>query len=118
MMLVQQHNQIAMMGLGKLKNPQTDSVSVDLGSAKYAIDTLSMLEKYTEGNLPGELKGYLAQNLSTLRLNYVDVSSAEEKKEEAADSADSAEAADVADEDASTGAGNSGDADDTEEKAG
>lgn len=77
MMLVQQHQQIAMMGMGKIKNPATDRIERDLSSSKYAIDTLNMLEKYTKGNLPKELKGYLDQTLTTLRLNY-----AEEKKKE------------------------------------
>tara|TARA_R110000868_G_scaffold358634_1_gene620346 strand:- start:285 stop:602 length:318 start_codon:yes stop_codon:yes gene_type:complete len=74
MMLIQQHQQIAMMGLGKMKNPSTDEMDKDLASAKYAIDTLNMLEKYTKGNLPQELKGFLDQTLTTLRLNYADES--------------------------------------------
>jgi hypothetical protein len=74
MMLIQQHQQIAMMGLGKLKNPATDEMDRDLSSAKYAIDTLKMLEKYTKGNIPQELKGFLDQTLTTLRLNYADES--------------------------------------------
>ncbi len=76
MMLVQQHQQIAMMGLGKIKNPSSDEIERDLKSAKFAIDTLLMLQNFTEGNLPKELKNYLEQTLSTLRLNY-----AEEKDE-------------------------------------
>jgi hypothetical protein len=72
MMLVQQHEQIGMMGLGKQKNPATDKVEKDLSSAKYAIDTLSMLERMTKGNLGGELKNYLTNTLSTLRMNYVE----------------------------------------------
>ncbi len=75
MMLVQQHQQIAMMGMGKIKNPQTDKVERELKSAKFAIDTLIMLQEFTEGNLPNELKNYLEQTLNNLRLNY-----AEEKK--------------------------------------
>lgn len=77
MMLIQQHEQIAMMGLGKQKNPVNEEVERDLKSAKYAIDTLVMLEKFTKGNLPKELSGYLQQTLNTLRLNYAD----EKKKE-------------------------------------
>lgn len=72
MMLIQQHEQIAMMGMGKTKNPATDEIERDLKSAKYAIDTLVMLEKFTEGNLPKELKGFLNQTLTNLRLNYAD----------------------------------------------
>lgn len=74
MMLIQQHQQIGMMGLGKIKNPATDEIQKDLSSAKYAIDTLNALEKFTSGNLPKELKGYLDQTLTTLRLNYADES--------------------------------------------
>ncbi len=81
MMLLQQHEQIAMMGLGKIKNPVTDKVERDLNSAKYAIDTLVMLEKFTQGNLTKELEGYLRQLLTNLRLNYAD----EKKKEPARD---------------------------------
>lgn len=71
-MLIQQHEQIAMMGMGKLNNPETDKSERDLKSAKYAIDTLVMLEKFTQGNLPDELKSYLNQTLTNLRLNYAD----------------------------------------------
>lgn len=78
MMLIQQHQQIGMMGLGKIKNPSTDEMERDLSAVKYAIDTLSVLDKYTNGNLPKELKGYLDQSLTTLRLNYAD----EVKKED------------------------------------
>ncbi len=71
-MLIQQHQQIAMMGMGKIKNPATDQVERDLKSAKFAIDTLNMLQKYTDGNLPKELKEYMTQTLTNLRLNYAD----------------------------------------------
>lgn len=71
-MLIQQHEQIAMMGLGKISNPATEKSERDLNSARYAIDTLIMLEKFTEGNLPGELHSYLKQTLTNLRLNYAD----------------------------------------------
>jgi hypothetical protein len=85
MMLIQQHQQIAMMGLGKIANPASGEVDRDLSSAKYAIDTLNMLEKYTKGNLPQELKGFIDQTLTTLRLNYAD----ESKKGDSKKSADS-----------------------------
>ncbi len=77
MMLLQQHEQIAMMGMGKIKSPVTDKIERDLKSAKYAIDTLVMLEKFTSGNLSKELSGYLTQMLTNLRMNFAD----EKKKE-------------------------------------
>lgn len=72
MMLVQQHQQIAMMGMGKIKNPATDSVERDMNSARYAIDTLIMLQSFTKGNLSNEMKSYLNETLNNLRLNYAD----------------------------------------------
>lgn len=93
MMLVQQHEQIGMMGLGKQKNPATDKIEKDLSSAKYAIDTLSMLERMTKGNLGGELKSYLTNTLSTLRMNYVEEKSKAESgsESESAKNTDSGE---------------------------
>ncbi len=72
MMLVQQHQNICMMGLGKLKNPVTDKIERDMSAARYAIDTLAMLQDYTKGNLTNEMAEYLGHVLGTLRLNYVD----------------------------------------------
>lgn len=71
LMLVQQHQQIAQMGMGKEEGAERD-----LKTAKFAIDTLHMLQKFTEGNLSKELKTYLEQVLNTLRISY-----AEEKKQ-------------------------------------
>jgi len=86
-MLIQQHQQIAMMGMGKTINPQTEKTERDLKSAKFAIDTLVMLDKFTEGNLPKEIKDYLTQTLTTLRLNYAD----EKKKDDSSSSDDKEE---------------------------
>ncbi|MFO7844941.1 MAG: DUF1844 domain-containing protein [Balneolaceae bacterium] len=76
-MLIQQHEQIAQMGLGQIENPQTGKKERDLKSAKFAIDTIVMLEKYTKGNLPKEISGYVTETLNKLRLGYAD----EKKKE-------------------------------------
>ncbi len=72
MMLVQQHQQIARMGLGEQENPTTGKKEKDLKAVKYAIDTLTMLEKFTAGNLTKEMSGYLTDTLRSLRLKYVD----------------------------------------------
>jgi hypothetical protein len=69
------------MGLGKIKNPSTDEIERDLKSAKFAIDTLLMLQDYTKGNLPEDLKNYLEQTLNTLRLNYADEQDSDEEQE-------------------------------------
>lgn len=72
MMLVQQHQQIAMMGMGKVENPNTGKIERELKSAKFAIDTLVMLQNYTAGNLPKDLNDYLTETLNNLRMNYAD----------------------------------------------
>ncbi len=71
MMLVQQHQHIALMGLGEMENPASGKKKRDLASAKYAIDTLAMLEKYTAGNISKELVNFLTEMLGRLRLKYV-----------------------------------------------
>lgn len=70
MMLVQQHQQIAMMGMGESGDPDTGEKQVDLSAAKYAIDTLHMLSIFTKGNLIPELGDYLDSVLSELRMSY------------------------------------------------
>ncbi|MGM0506668.1 MAG: DUF1844 domain-containing protein [Bacteroidota bacterium] len=77
MMLIQQYQQIAMVGLGKMVNPQTEKSERDLSAARFAIDTLAMLESFTKGNLSQDLSDFLTQTLTNLRLNYAD----EKKKE-------------------------------------
>jgi hypothetical protein len=91
MMLIQQHQQIAMMGMGKVKNPATDEVERDLKSAKFAIDTLMMIQSFTEGNLPEELEDYLEDTLNNLRLNYADEIEEEDEDSGEDDTAESAE---------------------------
>jgi hypothetical protein len=116
MMLVQQHEQIGMVGLGKLKDPSTDTISRDLSAAKYAIDTLQMLERYTAGNVNHEMKSYLSHVLNTLRLNYVDEVKADKSTQAASGSASTDVAKDAAadaatdqsSEDSGEGTGNEG----------
>jgi hypothetical protein len=80
LMLVQQHDQIAGMGLGKLPNPATNKVEKDLNSAKYAIDTLLMLQQYTKGNISAEMNDFLDQTLTRLKLDYAKAVSESKKK--------------------------------------
>lgn len=96
MMLVQQHEQIGMMGMGKLKDPSTDAINRDMHAARYAIDTLQMIEKFMAGNLTDDMKRYLQHVLTNLRLNYADEVKSDKEKEKssnapAAGSGESAE---------------------------
>lgn len=66
MMLIQQYQQIAQTGLGKLENPSSGELEVDLSSARFAIDTLSMLKEFTKGNISQEMSEYIEAVLAPL----------------------------------------------------
>ena len=64
--------QSAMISLGKLTNPITGKIEIDLETARATIDTLAAIETRTRGNLGAEEARGFQQILSQLRLNYVD----------------------------------------------
>ena len=72
MQLVMQNQQIAMMAMGKIKNPVTDKIDRNLEYAKISIDTLDMLLVRTKGNLTEYEDKFLTEALKDLKLNYVD----------------------------------------------
>ncbi len=72
MQLVMQNQQIAMMAMGKIKNPVTDKIERNLEYAKVSIDTLDMLQARTKGNLTEYEEKFLTEALKDLKLNYVD----------------------------------------------
>ena len=74
-----------MMALGKLMNPVTRKIEVNLEAARDTIDTLAALEGRTRGNLESDEARVLQQALTDLRLNYV-----EELKKSAAQSREQA----------------------------
>lgn len=73
-LLVASFTHQAMAALGKLPHPATGETKLDLPWARYFIDLLAMLEAKTKGNLEDGERAALEGNLSTLRLNFVDVS--------------------------------------------
>jgi hypothetical protein len=72
MQLVMQNQQLAMMSMGKIKNPMSDKIDRNLEMAKYAIDTLDMLIIKTKGNLGEYEEKFITEILRELKLNYVD----------------------------------------------
>jgi len=70
--LVMQNQQIAMMSLGKLKNPVTNETDSNMEYAKIAIDTLDMLKDKTTGNLSAYEEQFLNETLKELKLLYVE----------------------------------------------
>jgi hypothetical protein len=72
MQLVIQNQQIALMSLGKMKNPLTDKSEINLEYAKLSIDTLDMLLNKTKGNLSDYEEKFLTEVIKELKLNYVE----------------------------------------------
>ena len=73
MMLVQQHQQIVLSGLGMDAPAQGGLPERDLSSARFAMDTLVMLKEYTAGGIPPELAEYLETVVDDLRRRFRDV---------------------------------------------
>lgn len=62
----------AMMNLGKLKNPMTDTIEKNVEASQVSIDMLEMLLDKTENNLSDDEKKLLEHVISDLKLNYVE----------------------------------------------
>jgi len=69
--LVIQQTNAALMYLGLAPHPQTGKPQQDLEAAELFIDTLTMLEAKTKGNLSAEEQSLLKESLTSLRLTFV-----------------------------------------------
>jgi hypothetical protein len=65
--------QSGMMTLGKLMNPISRTIEVNLDAARDTIDTLAAIESRTRGNLESDEARVLQQVITELRRNYLDV---------------------------------------------
>ena len=79
MQLVLQNQQLAMMSMGKIKNPMTDKIDRNMEFAKMSIDTLDMLVAKTKGNLSEYEEKFITEVVRELKLNYVDEVSKDQK---------------------------------------
>ena len=61
----------AWMQLGKIKNPMTDKIEIDLDAASLTIDMLGMLKEKTKGNVGEDETKILDQSVNELRMNYI-----------------------------------------------
>ncbi len=75
--LIVQSQQIAMISMGKIKNPVTNKVEKNFEHAKIYIDTLDMLFEKTKGNLSKTEDNFLKDTLKELKLVYVNESGKE-----------------------------------------
>ena len=65
----------AWIALGKVKNPVTKKIEVNLDQASYYIDLLSMLQSKARGNMSEYEEQMLINTVSELKMNFI-----EEKK--------------------------------------
>jgi hypothetical protein len=70
-MVIQQTN-LALMLLGRLPHPETGQTVHDLEGARLMIDQLEMLEVKTQGNLSEPESRLVQQNLTALRMAFVE----------------------------------------------
>lgn len=70
----------AFASLGAMPHPVTGQRSLDLETAKYWIEVLSMLKDKTEGNLLGKEAELLTGILSDLKMNFVQINRMAEEK--------------------------------------
>ena len=63
----------AYIALGMLEDPVEKKKKKDLKLAQFTIDTLSMLEKKTKGNLTKEEEAYLKGIIAELRATFVKI---------------------------------------------
>ena len=66
----------ALFSLGAMPDPQTGQRYVNLDIARHHIDSLSVLEEKTKGNLTSDESAMLASTLYELRSSYVQVANA------------------------------------------
>ena len=61
----------ALIALGEIPHPATQTMEPDEQQARYLIDTLEMLQQKTRGNLDGEESALLDNVLYELRMKFV-----------------------------------------------
>ncbi|MFC1480827.1 DUF1844 domain-containing protein [Candidatus Neomarinimicrobiota bacterium] len=69
----------AWVSLGKLKNPITDKIERDLEHASFSLDMLDLIAKRMGSNLEDWESQILNQNLTDLKLNYMEELKNDEK---------------------------------------
>ena len=71
----------ANISLGKIKNPVTNKIDVNLVQAEYYLDVLSMLQKKTKNNLTEYEEQMLINIVSELRMNFIEIRKSIENKD-------------------------------------
>ncbi len=74
--MVLNQSQLALMLMGIMPHPATGQTMKDLDGARLFIDQLEMLEEKTKGNLDQHERKLLREQLTALRMAFVEASSA------------------------------------------
>jgi hypothetical protein len=81
----------AMQQLGKIQDPATGQVNLELEQARATIDVLEMLKAKCRANTPDQLLRALDGAVMDLQLNYMDELKKSRRRSESAGEADGAE---------------------------
>jgi len=82
------------IALGKIQNPMTNEMSVDLTQASIQIDMLDMINSRMHASLTDQEKEYFEKVLSELKMNYIEVEKTEDAKPVEVEAATSSEDSD------------------------
>ena len=63
----------ASISMGKMKNPVTNKINVNIEQAKYYLDLLIMLQKKTKNNLTDYEEQMLINTVSELKINFMEL---------------------------------------------
>ena len=69
--LVNTFQSSAWIALGKMKNPMTNKIEINLEQASYYIDLLNMLQVKTKNNLTQYEEQMLINIVSELKMNFI-----------------------------------------------
>ena len=69
--LVNTFQSSAWISLGKMKNPMTDKIEINLEQASYYIDLLNMLQVKTKESLSEYEEQMLINTVSELKMNFI-----------------------------------------------
>ena len=61
----------AMVALGKMENPMTNELQINLKQASYYVDLLDMLQSKAKGNMSQYEEQMLINTVSELKLNLI-----------------------------------------------
>jgi len=72
MYLIRTFQSSAWIALGKMENPMTDKISVNIEQASFYINLLEMVQEKTKNNLTDYEEQMLINTVSELKLNLID----------------------------------------------